>query len=101
MTSIYTGIALRLGIAIGVLNFFAFVLGASALGGDALNGTVVNGHYFVSNHGHLTEVSAQAFHYSAWHFKSIFATHALAAFCVFLLQKRKSLLDAGHQFQVG
>ncbi len=93
MTSLYTGIALRLGIAIGILNFVAFYLGTLALGGDALNGKIVDGHYFVSDHGHLTEVSAQAFEYSMWHFKSIFVTHVMGAICVLLLRERKRRLD--------
>ena len=49
---------------IGVANFLAFVLIAAAIGGDALNGFVKQGHYFLLNHGVVTEVSQSVFTYS-------------------------------------
>jgi hypothetical protein len=65
---------LALVIRIGVANFFLFILGAIFLGGDALSGRAENGHYFVSSHGALTEVSAFAWAYSLVHLCSNFAT---------------------------
>lgn len=41
----------------GVLNFLIFVVIAIVIGGDAVNGRIVNGHFYVANHGRLTEVS--------------------------------------------
>jgi hypothetical protein len=63
-----------------IINFVAFVAIAEYLGGDALNGNARNGHYFLSYHGHLTEVSRAVFRYSEWHAVSVFMTHALAIF---------------------
>jgi hypothetical protein len=63
---------------VAVVNFFGFVGIADYLGGDALNGHEAEGHYFLSNHGHLTEVSRAVFKYSQWHFGSLFVTHPLA-----------------------
>jgi hypothetical protein len=54
-------------IALATLNFIAFSIGSFHLGGDALNGYVHAGHYFVCEHGHCTEVSSNAWHYSYWH----------------------------------
>ena len=62
----------------GLANFAAFVAVAIYLGGDALNGTVRDGHYYVSQHGKDTEVSAQTFFYSRAHAQSVFITHPLA-----------------------
>jgi hypothetical protein len=53
--------------ALAMINFFAFVAGSAYLGGDALNGYVQAGHFFVCAHGHCTEVSSAAWHYSYWH----------------------------------
>ena len=52
---------------LAILNFFAFIGGSLRLGGDALNGYIQTGHYFLCAHGHCTEVSASAWHYSYWH----------------------------------
>ena len=47
--------------------------GSEYLGGDALNGRVEAGHYFLSDHGRLTEVSQGVFAYSWWHHVSLYA----------------------------
>jgi hypothetical protein len=49
---------------IWIINFLLFFILAVYLGGDALGGGVINGHYFLSNHGRLTEVSHRVFVYS-------------------------------------
>jgi len=67
--------------AIGVLalvNFFSFVAISLYIGGDAINGHQAAGHYFLSNHGKLTEVSRTVFKYSQWHALSVFVTHSSA-----------------------
>ena len=67
-------------IALGFLNFFAFMGGAFYLGGDALNGRSEAGHYYVfgvrseSGHKVFTEVSHTAFTYSRWHAISLMTT---------------------------
>ena len=50
-----------------MLNFVVFVCLALFLGGDALSGKVQDGHYFLSDHGKLQEVSRAVFTYSRWH----------------------------------
>jgi len=52
---------------IWIINFLLFFILAVYLGGDALGGGVINGHYFLSNHGRLTEVSHRVFVYSEVH----------------------------------
>ena len=64
-------------VAIAILNFFSFVLIAGLLGGDALNGQGQAGHYFLGNHGKLTEVTRSIFVYSMIHARSLFVTHPL------------------------
>lgn len=64
--------------ALCVLNFFAFVIFSMWIGGDALSGKVVEGHFFIGEHGKLTEVSEAVFTYSLWHSRSLFITHPLA-----------------------
>ena len=81
--SILKSLAITLFI-IALLNFVALLIGEHLLGGDALNGHVANGHYFVGSHGGYTEVSAQAFAYSAWHEHSVMITHPLAILAMFL-----------------
>jgi hypothetical protein len=68
-------------------NFAAFMVGAVYLGGDALNGKAADGHYFLSNHGYLTEVSRAVFTYSEWHARSVFITHPVAILCGWLLSR--------------
>jgi hypothetical protein len=53
--------------ALAVVNFIAFSIGSVYLGGDAINGFESAGHFFVCEHGHCTEVSSCAWHYSYWH----------------------------------
>lgn len=61
-------------VAIGFVNFFAFMVESLALGGDALNGREVNGHYFVASHGTYTEVAQ-----SVWIISRIHAIVTLAS----------------------
>jgi len=49
---------------LGPANFAAYLVGNLVLGGDALNGKVANGHYYLSSHGRLTDVSRGIFVYS-------------------------------------
>jgi hypothetical protein len=65
-------------IAVGMINFFAFVLVAERIGGDAANGKVENGRYDLRDHGRLTEVGADLFAYSLRHAHSLWVTHPLA-----------------------
>lgn len=72
----------------GVGNFLIFVVVAAYLGGDALSGGAAAGHYFVSQHGHLTEVSRAAFLYSQWHARSLLLTHPLVLVCAWLASRK-------------
>jgi hypothetical protein len=67
-----------------VLNFVVFWIVAVLIGGDALSGEARNGRYFLSSHGHLTEVSHAVFVYSLCHVLSVFVTHPLGFVCAFL-----------------
>lgn len=78
---------LQLLFLLGILNFFVFWFAALYLGGDALSGRVLNGHYFLSNHGHLHEVSARVFAYSKWHTLTVLVTHPVAILSAWLLAR--------------
>ncbi len=71
--------ACEIAIFIGVVNFLLFLLISVFIGGDAINGKVDNGHYYLANHGRLTEVSVLLFGYSQLHFCSLFVTLPLLA----------------------
>jgi len=74
---------------VAIINFFAFIVGTIVLGGDAVNGKAEGGHYYVSNHGKLVEVSPAAFTYSRIHCYAVWTTHPLGIFCVWLLARRE------------
>jgi uncharacterized membrane protein len=63
---------------VGIINFVIFVVVAIIIGGDALNGHEAAGHYYLANHGKLTEVSNLVFVYRKIHATSLFITHPLA-----------------------
>lgn len=67
---------------LGLANFAMFLIGAVILGGDAVSGKVEDGHYYLSNHGRLTEVSRGAYIYSRTHTLSVWVTHPLAILAV-------------------
>jgi hypothetical protein len=80
--------------AIGILNFTSFFIISLVIGGDAVNGKTEGGKYYVSEHGHDTEVSRSVFDYSRFHAHSVWVTHPLAFVGVLLLcrehEKRKT-----------
>jgi len=90
---------------LGVLNFVAFVIVASAIGGDAVNGRTVGGHFYLASHGKLTEVSEAVYTYSLWHVRSVFVTHPLAMLTGYLAkreqQARKAARRSSDANQVG
>lgn len=63
---------------VATVNFLLFFVIALIIGGDALNGKEEAGHYYLANHGVLTEVSYFVFTYSKLHAISILITHPLA-----------------------
>jgi hypothetical protein len=69
---------------ITIINFILFVFIAIIIGGDALNGHAENGHYFLANHGELTEVNYWVFMYSKIHAYSVFISFPLAILASFL-----------------
>ena len=76
---------------IAFVNFIAFWLIAVYLGGDAVNGKIADGHFYLSSHGKLTEVSEALWNYSRWHVYSTWVTHSLAFLAAFLyFRARKS-----------
>lgn len=80
---------------LALINLFAFGLMAVALGGDALGGKREGGHYYLSNRGRLTEVSAGVYWYSFVHAISAICTHtafAVAFVRPFTAQRRRSAL---------
>ena len=80
-----------------LVNFGAFVLGSLILGGDALNAPHPDGHFFLSDHGRLTEVSEGVWRYSRVHALSLFVTHPLGILSVafVVLRKKKSATMTG------
>src|SRR5262245_55965390 len=63
---------------VAILNFLSFVAAAAVLGGDAVNGKTDGQKYYLSSHGHFTEVSRSVFEYSRFHAYSVWVTHPLA-----------------------
>jgi len=63
---------------VAIINFLLFVFIALLIGGDAVNGHAENGHYYLANHGELTEVNYFVFMYSKIHTYSLLVTHPLA-----------------------
>ena len=57
------------------VNSVAYWSVAVAIGGDAFSGKVENGHYFLSSHGRLTEVSPDVWRYSRIHTVSTWVVH--------------------------
>jgi hypothetical protein len=49
------------------INLVLFFILTFYLGVDAINGKIIDGHYFLTNHGRLTEVSHRVFVYSEVH----------------------------------
>lgn len=78
-----------IGIAVGAINFLAFIIGAAVLDGDAMNGKTENGRYYVAYKGKYTEVSKSVFTYSRWHVYSVWVTFPIAMLCGFLLEVQK------------
>ena len=70
-------------------NFFTFFVGATYLGGDAVNGKTEAGQYFLSWHGHLTQVSEAIFRYSYAHVVAVFVLLPLTL--IFSLFSKPSL----------
>jgi|GEM_PF-2600343 hypothetical protein len=60
-----------------IANFTVFWVVGASIGGDAISGKVQGGHYYVSSHGRLTEVSPRIWHYSRIHAVSVWITHPL------------------------
>jgi hypothetical protein len=90
---------------LGVLNFLAFVIGAFVLGGDAVNGKIAGGHFYLAEHGKLTEVSEAVYTYSLWHVRGVFVTHPMAILAGYLAkmeqQARKAARHASDGTQGG
>jgi hypothetical protein len=52
---------------VALANFLIFVAITLFIGGDAINGQITGGHYYLSDHGKLTEVSQPIYIYSYIH----------------------------------
>ena len=64
-------------IAIGLLNWAAYLSICSRIGGDAVNGKIDGGKYYVGSHGRYVEVSQSTYEWSRLHTYLVWATHAL------------------------
>jgi hypothetical protein len=81
-------------VAIGLLNFVMYLIGAHIVGGGPAY--VDDGHYFVRNLGtfreaagtRITEVSKADFDYVTWHANSLLITHPLVLIAGALLAHR-------------
>ena len=61
---------------------------------DASAGTAAAGHFYVSSHGHLTEVSEGIYIFNLWHARSVWVSMFTVFVCAiafrFLERKRKA-----------
>ena len=57
---------------IALADFFIFYIVTLVIGGDGFSGMEKGGHYFVSTHGRLTEVSHAAWLFTRWQAISLF-----------------------------
>jgi hypothetical protein len=87
----WTLVRRRSGRAVGFCGASRFRACAIYLGGDAINGIATSGHYFLADHGHLTEVSRTVFTNSQWHAHSVFVTFPIAFFCTLALKRKPSV----------
>lgn len=71
-----------------LFNWMAWFAITFAIGGDAISGKAANGHYYVSSHGVLTEVSAAMFAFSRWHTYATWGSVAVCTVCGFLWKRR-------------
>jgi hypothetical protein len=65
------------GIVLSFVDMFAFLVISLWIGGDAVSGRAADGRFFVSSHGHLTEVTELVFKYSLWHTRLVQLNWAL------------------------
>ncbi len=79
-----TGILCFLFIVIAPINFIAYGFHYETLGGDAINGHRTHRHFYVSDHGHETEVTKSQWYYMRWHAVSLWITSTLGL-CSILL----------------
>ncbi len=89
MCSARQGKAGLLALILGIANFGAFLLISLWLGGDAVNGHSMNGHYFLNDHGQLTETTRGVFLYSKIHAYSLFISGPSTIIGMFVYQQWK------------
>jgi hypothetical protein len=75
---------------VATVNFFAFFGISLLIGGDAFNGHSDHGHFYLSSHGHLTEVSSSVFLYSEIHMISLFIMIPAAMIASAILYRQRS-----------
>ena len=85
---------------IGITNFFVFIGLSIYFGGDAISGTIRDGHFFLSSHGKLTEVSGMVFSYSRWHSYSVFFTHPVAILAAGIAYQLEKKLEPGREMEL-
>src|SRR5262245_25799443 len=90
---------------VALLNFILYVIVASSHGGDAWNGYIKNARYFVSQHGHGTEVSRTFWVYSCYHTIFLWITYlsAIVAFGFFYINalRRRCVLHCTSAISAG
>lgn len=70
-----------------------------SLGGSALNGKIDRGHYYLGNHGDLTEVTESTWNYCYYHEVSVLITHPLGIGSMVLadrLEKKSKSAEMSH-----
>ena len=65
-------------VIIGFANFFSLINEEEHLGGNASNGYSKDGHFYVTSHGKLKEVSEADWNHNKKHSVSVMITHPLA-----------------------
>jgi hypothetical protein len=82
---------LKLGIAMGLINYLTFLALAVVLGGNALHGYAASGHYYLLHAGHVARVSRIAFLASKWQSYALLMTFPTGLLCAWRLSKSQSI----------
>lgn len=67
---------------LAIVNFILFFIISLIIGGTAISGFVSDGHYYVKDHGKITETSSFVWYFSKIHSISVFITHPVGIIAV-------------------
>lgn len=87
MRRVFAALAVVLAL-IGIANIVTFVAFTLYLGGSPLSGYARDGHYYVTDHGHVREVTAAQWRWSRRQMRSLIVTVPLTMVCLAFLTLR-------------